>query len=54
MAVEDTVRESVIYQDILRKGTQVGMQQEAQSLIQRLLRIKVRDVPEEVQAESIS
>lgn len=51
---EDTMQESVVYQDILRKGTQAGIQQgiqqEARLLIQRLLTRRVGDISEQVQS----
>lgn len=58
---EETMRDSVVYQDILQKGTREGIQQgirqgiqqEARSLIQRQLTRKFGDIPEPMQSSIV-
>ncbi|MEW5859853.1 MAG: DUF4351 domain-containing protein [Cyanobacteriota bacterium] len=48
---EEIMQESVIYQDILQKGEQRGLQQGEVALILRLLRLRFGDINPELQAQ---
>lgn len=48
---EEIMQESVIYQDILQKGEQLGLQQGDVALILRLLRLRFGDINPEVQEQ---